>query len=118
MNILEQAYSWAKEHNFNDTEYDYATILALKILDSKCKMSDADQEIFMRVYDGMESKDPNPFQLEMHQVIKDARAVKSKAAKETMKVFVHQLRIEAEESMHRPTMKAYKAMVRQHLNLS
>lgn len=116
MDILEQAFTWAKERNFNDMEFDYATILALKILDSKCKMSEEDQIIFMRVYDGMEAKDSNPFQLEMHQVIKDARTASSSAAKETMKVFVHQLRIEAEESMHRPTMKAYKAMVRQHLN--
>lgn len=105
------AFNWARNYDFTEEELHYSTILQLKILDAKCQMNDEDQEIFAQVYFGIANKSPSVFIQEIHTLISDAfdGVLRAKA---DFKEKIHMQRVLLEDAMHRPTMKAYKAMVR------
>ncbi len=46
MDIYQKAYDWAKTHNFEPIEIEYASKLALKMLDDSCQMSSEDRKMF------------------------------------------------------------------------
>ena len=73
MNDLSRVYEWAKTYDFNKVELEYATILALKILDRQCQMDDDNYNLFIHVYDGICDKENTPFNKEVHQTIQKAR---------------------------------------------
>jgi len=115
---VRDALIWALGFKFSEQEYEYATILTLKILDKKCKMNDGDQALFMAVYDGMLLQEHSPLNKEIHQTIAKAREENPLKPSETYKDVVHQLCQEAVSSMDKPKMKAYKAFVRTFLEES
>ncbi|MFW0742505.1 hypothetical protein ACN09N_03735 [Aliarcobacter butzleri] len=45
--IFKKAYDWAKIHNFEPIQIDYASKLALKMLDDSCQMTAHDREVFL-----------------------------------------------------------------------
>ena len=53
MDYFKKAYDWAKTHNFEPIEIDYASKLALKMLDDSCQMTSHDREVFFNVYDAI-----------------------------------------------------------------
>ncbi len=115
MTELRDALIWALGFKFSEQEYEYATILALKILDKKCKMNEEDQALFMAVYDGMLLQEGSPLNQEVHQAIAKARETDPLIPSQEYKETIHQLCKEAVGSMEKPKMKAYKAFVRSFL---
>lgn len=111
MDDLSIAYEWAKTYDFNDEQIQYATILALKILDDECKMDYDNYNLFMSVYDGINDKQNTPFDMSIHQIIGLARANDPIKADEVYKDTIHELRIAMMEDMQKPIMKAYKNLV-------
>lgn len=112
---VRDALIWALGFKFSEQEYEYATILTLKILDKKCKMSNDDQALFMAVYDGMILQEDSPLKEAVHQTIAKAREDNPLEPSEAYKESIHRLCKEAVSTMEKPKMKAYKAFVRSFL---
>ncbi len=110
MNNLSYAYEWAKTYNFNKVELQYATILALKILDKQCLMDDDNYNLFIHVYDGICDKPNSPFNKKVPQTIEQARKDKSLVLCNEYKDIIYNLRVAMIKDIHIPTMKAYKKM--------
>ena len=115
---IRDALIWALGFKFSEQEYEYATILSLKILDKKCKMTEEDQALFMAVYDGMTLQEGSPLNETIHQTIAKAREEDPMEPSEAYKATIHQLCKEAVGKMDKPKMKAYKAFVRTFLEES
>jgi len=115
MNNMENALVWAMGFKFSEQEYEYATILALKILDKKCQMNEDDQALFMAVYDGMALQTGSPLTTELHATIAKAREENPLESSREYKLTIHELCKEAVAKMEKPKMKAYKAFVRSFL---
>lgn len=113
---LRDAMVWALGFKFSEQEYEYATVLTLKILDKKCKMNDEDQALFMAVYDGMGLQENSPFTSELHQVIAAAREKNPLVPSDEYKTAIHEKCKDAVATMEKPKMKAYKAFVRSFLD--
>jgi hypothetical protein len=105
------AYEWAKTYDFTDEEIQYATILALKILDDECQMDYDNYNLFMSVYDGINDKQNTPFNLTVHKIIDLARAKDPIKADPIYKETIGQLRQKMMHDMQKPIMKAYKNLV-------
>jgi len=104
-------YEWAKTYDFSEEEIHYATILALKILDDECKMDYDNYNLFMSVYDGINDKVNNPFNLSVHKIIDLARAKDPIKADPVYKDMICELRITMMKDMKKPIMKAFKNLV-------
>jgi len=104
-------YEWAKTHNFSEEEIQYATILALKILDDECKMDYDNYNLFMSVYDGINDKPNTPFNLSVHRIIDLARAKDPIKADPVYKEMIGELRLAMMKDMKKPIMKAFKNLV-------
>lgn len=105
------AYEWAKTYKFSEEEIQYATILALKILDDECKMDYDNYNLFMSVYDGINDKVNTPLNLSVHKIIDLARAKDPIKADAVYKDMIGELRITMMKDMKKPTMKAFKNLV-------
>jgi hypothetical protein len=46
MNLFKKAYDWASTYDFEDIDIEYASKLALKMLDDSCQMNSHDREVF------------------------------------------------------------------------
>ena len=112
---LRDALIWALGFKFSEQEYEYATILTLKILDKKCKMNGDDQALFMAVYDGMVLQENSPLHHEIHATIARSREENPLEPSPEYKESIHGLCKEAVAKMEKPKMKAYKAFVRSFL---
>ena len=111
MDDLSNAYEWAKTNKFNEVEIQYATILALKILDRQCKMDYDSYNLFMSVYDGINDQVPCPFDKGVHTIINFSRGNDPIVPKSEYKEAIHNLRIAMMGNMNKPTMKAFKQLV-------
>jgi len=117
MDDLSLAYEWGKSHPFDEEQQYYITILALKILDGQCKMDYHNYNLFMSVYDGIVDKSPTPFTLKVHEIIDLSRRDDPLVPKKEYTEVIHELRIIMMKKMEKPTMKAFKKLVRDHLDL-
>lgn len=117
MNIYDKAYSWAYNYNFEPLEVEYASKLALKMLDDACQMSEKERRIFFFVYDAL--IDRNDIQLEddVNWLITSARDRDTIFSKPELASIIHACRLEIIPNMLKVHMKAYKKMVRQNLGL-
>lgn len=111
MDDLATVYEWAKTYDFSDEEIQYATILALKILDGECKMDYDNYNLFMSVYEGIKDKKNTPFNLSVHKIIDLARAADPIKASPVYKEMITELRVTMMKDMKKPTMKAFKNLV-------
>lgn len=116
MDDLSTVYEWAKTYEFDEIQTQYATILALKILDKQCKMDYDNYNLFMSVYDGINDKTPTPFDKKVHKIIEQSRCDDPLVPKQEYKEVIHNLRIAMMENMHKPHMKAFKQLVWNTLN--
>lgn len=118
MDIFQKAYDWAYTYNFEPIQIEYASKLALKMLDDSCKMSSEDRKIFFYVYDALCDRDDIPLDDEVNQLIKLARNRTTIYSKPEFASLVHACKEEIIPQMLKVHMKAYKAMVRRHLGLA
>ena len=117
MDICQKAYAWAKNYNFTPIEIEYATKLALKMLDDSCKMSLEDRELFFYVYDALCDRDDIKLEDDVNRLVLLARNRETIYSKPQYATIIHACRIEVIPSMLRVHMKAYKQMVRKNLGL-
>ena len=104
-------YEWAKTHKFSEEQIQYATILALKILDDECKMDYDNYNLFMSVYDGISDQVNTPLNMSVHSIIALARAKDPIKADPIYKDMISELRVTMMKDMQKPIMKAYKNLV-------
>jgi len=111
MDDLASVYEWAKTYDFDEIELQYATILALKILDGQCKMDYDNYNLFMSAYDGICDKTASPLNKKVHRIIALARSDDPIIPKAQYKEAIHALRVAMMQDMDKSTMKAFKELV-------
>jgi len=111
MDDMSTAYEWAKTNEISEQEVQYATILALKILDDSCKMDLDNYNLFMAVYDGINDKVPCPLNKKVHEIIELSRCDDPIIPKDEYKDIIHNLRVTMMKDMEKSVMKAYKQTI-------
>jgi hypothetical protein len=99
---------WAAAAALSPIELDCVTAVQLKILDGKCKMNPAEKAVMARIYDVTKTRPGKLLGDDVHRLI----AAAYRDAGESMKMRVYEQRLYAETMIGRPTMKAFKAMLR------
>lgn len=116
-NIFKKAYGWALTYDFRNIDIEYASKLALKMLDDSCQMTAHDREIFFNVYDAICDREDIELDDDVNHLIKTARNRTTIYSKPELASIVHACRLEIIPSMLKVHMKTYKSMVRQNLNI-
>jgi 16S rRNA G966 N2-methylase RsmD len=104
MDIYQKAYNWALTYNFKPIKIEYASKLALKMLDDACQMDDNTRKVFFFVYDTI------------NKLIYLARDRNTIFSKPPYREAIHNKRLEVIPNMLKVHMKEYKSMVREHLD--
>ena len=118
MNYFKKAYDWAKTHNFEPIEIDYASKLALKMLDDSCQMTSHDREVFFNVYDAICDRADISLDDDVNRLIVLARNRDTIYSKPELSTIVHACKEEIIPNMLKVHMKAFKAMVRKNLGIN
>jgi hypothetical protein len=118
MDIFKKAYDWALTYNFSAIEIEYASKLALKMLDDSCKMDSHDRRVFFNVYDAICDRDDIILNDDINKLIVLARNRDSIYSTKEYAHIVHACRLEVIPSMLKVHMKAFKAMVRKNLGIN
>jgi hypothetical protein len=105
------AAQWALEAGFNAEQVDCTTTVVLKILDNKCKMLPGEMAAILAIYDVVFNTPSPLLGSEVHEAIRLMRTQPTDEIRER----VHLLRIQAEAAIPKPTMKRYKAFLRDGL---
>lgn len=100
---------WLTRHPLTPMEVDCVTAVMLKILDGKCKMEGDSRQAMIRLYDVVKGLPGACLEAEMHATIARFRAQPD----ETLGERIHQYRVLAESKIPRPTMKGFKARLRE-----
>jgi len=100
---------WAEQYLVDPVHIDCTTTVMLKILDGKCKMSEADKALIPIIYDTVKTRPGRLFGDEYHALISEAR----QGMDEKMTMFIYEKRLLAETMLSRPVMKSYKAWLRE-----
>ncbi|XOB62499.1 hypothetical protein ACMC56_01505 [Campylobacterota bacterium DY0563] len=117
MDIYQKAYDWAKTYDFEPIQIEYATKLALKMLDDSCQMSPEDRKMFFYVYDAISDREDINLDDDVNKLVLLARDRNTIYSKPEYANIVHACRVEVIPSMLKVHMKAFKKMVRENLNL-
>ena len=117
MNILKKAYDWAYTHNFEPVHIEYASKLALKMLDDSCQMNHDDRKMFFYVYDAISDRSDVILDDEVNKLILLARDRETIFSKPELANIIHACKEEVIPQMIKVHMKAYKKMVRKNLGL-
>ena len=118
MDIFKKAYDWAKTYKFEPIEIDYASKLALKMLDDSCQMTHHDREIFFNVYDAICDRTDVKLDDDVNRLIVLARDRNTIFSKPEFANIVHACKEEVIPTMLKVHMKAFKAMVRKNLEIN
>ena len=100
--------TWAEAATLSPIELDCITAIQLKILDGKCKMSSEGKAVMSRIYAVTKARPGKLLGDDIHRLISEAEGDRSEA----MRMRVYEQRLYAETMIGRPTMKAFKAMLR------
>lgn len=117
MDLCKKAYDWALSYAFKPIQIEYASKLALKMLDDSCKMSNEERRIFFNVYDAITDRPDIILNDEINQLIILARDRNTIYSKKEFASIVHACRIEIIPKMFKVHMKAYKKMVREEIGI-
>jgi hypothetical protein len=98
------AVRWAKETAFEPVQLDCVAAIMLKVLDGKCKMTEADRTAITAVYDVVNGRPGERLGADVHGFIAAAR----RGMDDAMAVRIHGLRVEAEALIPKPVMKGFK----------
>ncbi len=118
MDYFKKAYDWAKTHDFEPIQIEYASKLALKMLDDSCQMTSHDREVFFNVYDAICDREDINLDDDVNQLIMLARDRNTIYSKPEFAQIVHACKEEIIPNMLREHMKAFKAMVRKNLGMN
>lgn len=99
---------WAATHPLAPVHVDCATAVMLKIIDGKCKMAEEEKRVMARLYDAVKSRPGARLGADIHALIARTRD----GADDATRLHVYENRVLAETMIARPTMKAFKAMLR------
>ena len=102
--------SWLRRYPLMPLEVDCATAVMLKILDGKCKMPADEKRVMAELYHQVRSLPGALLGAEIHQMIRYA----GDSPDEAMRLRIYEHRVLAETRIARPTMKAFKAMIRRN----
>ncbi|MEA3513635.1 MAG: hypothetical protein U9R37_08545 [Campylobacterota bacterium] len=100
-NIYKKAYDWATTHNFEPIQIDYATKLALKMLDDSCNMSNEERKVFFYVHDALIDRDDIKLEDDVNKLIKLARNRETIFSKPEFSHIVHACKLETISSMEK-----------------
>ncbi len=100
---------WAADNALAPIEVDCATAVMLKIIDGKCKMSEAEKQIMAQLYDAVKARSGLHLSEDIHCLIAASRQVASEATK----LHIYEKRVLAETMISRPAMKGFKARLRE-----
>lgn len=117
MDICQKAYEWAKTYSFEPIEIEYATKLALKMLDDSCQMSSEDRKMFFYVYDAISDREDIPLEDDVNKLVLLARDRDTIYSKPHYADIIHACKMEVIPTMLKVNMKAFKKMVRTNLGL-
>jgi hypothetical protein len=116
-NIYQKAYDWATKYTFELIEIEYASKLALKMLDNSCNMTHEDRTVFFYVYDALTDRDDIKLDDDINQLIQLARNRETIFSKPEFAPIVHACKMEVMPTMEKKYMKRYKKMVRKNLGM-
>ena len=105
--------SWAEQATLSPAQRDCVTAVVLKILDRKCKMPAGQQEAMLAIYEMLGDPPCGLFEKAVHDCIAEALQqpfLPTPAAEQ-----LHQFRLQAEEKIPKPIMKAFKRKLREEL---
>ena len=105
------AAQWAIESGFNPEQVECTTAVVLKILDNKCKMSPGEMAAILAIYDVVHNIPTPLLGNAVHEAIRVMRTQATDEARNT----IYLLRIRAEAAIPKPTMKHFKAFLRDGL---
>ena len=114
---FKKAYDWASTYDFEDIDIEYASKLALKMLDDCCQMNSHDREVFFNIYDALCDRADINLDDDVNHLIKSARDRKTIYSKPQLASIVHACKEEIIPNMLKIHMKAYKDMVRKNLEM-
>lgn len=103
---------WAQGVNWSRGDVDCVTAVMLKILDGKCKMQADQQHALAAIYEVTCGREGELFGERVHEHIATARGGEQPGANAAR---IHAWRLEAEATIPKPVMKAFKAMLREAL---
>lgn len=112
---LHPAADWAMQVDFGPMEVDCTTTVVLKIIDNKCKMLPGEKTAVLAVYDVVKGREGVLFDSRVHDIIDQARNMPDVALDGSVQREIHTQRVEAEALIPKPTMKAYKSLLREGL---
>jgi hypothetical protein len=105
--------SWAEHNALDPLRRDCVTAVTLKILDKKCKMPVQHQEAMLAIYDVLHHQPGELFGREVYRCIEDALQQHNLSALTAEQI--HRFRVEAEQKIPKPVMKAFKVRLREEL---
>lgn len=115
--IYQKAYEWATTYEFTPQEIEYATKLALKMLDDSCNMTNDDRKVFFFVYDALCDREDVKLEDDVNQLVKLARNRNTIYSKPEFAPIVHACRLEVMPTMEKKYMKRFKKLVRKNLGM-
>jgi len=116
-NIYQKAYEWSKSYPFEAIEIDYASRLALKMLDDSCNMGNEDRKLFFYVYDALCDREDLSLDDPRNELIQRARDRETILSKAEYASEIHDCKEEVMQSTQKVDMKRFKKMVRENLGL-
>ncbi len=116
--IFKKAYDWAKIHNFEPIQIDYASKLALKMLDDSCQMTSHDREVFFNVYDAICDRSDINLDDDVNKLIMLARDRNTIYSKPEFANIIHACKEEIIPNMLREHMKAFKEKKKKNLGMN
>lgn len=105
---MSDAVAWAAAHPLVPAHVDCATAVMLKIIDGKCKMAESEKRTMAELYDAVKARPGVHLGADIHALIARTRG----GTDEATRLHVYEKRVLAETMIARPTMKAFKAMLR------
>lgn len=111
MDDLSSGYEWAKTHAFDEEELQYATIIALKILDGEACVDYDSQNILMSVYDGLVDKHSKPLNKKVHEIIELSRTQDPIIPKDEYKEIIHNIKTAMLENVDEDEVAAFEQFI-------
>jgi hypothetical protein len=106
--IGQSVASWLTRVTLQPAEIDCANAVMLKILDGKCKMPADEKQVMAELYRQLDGRSGPLLGEAVHRLIAEA----GDRPDEAMRNRIYEQRVLAETRIARPTMKAFKAMIR------
>jgi hypothetical protein len=111
MDDMSSVYEWAKTYSFDEVQLQYATIIALEILDDASDMDYDNYNLFISMYEGICDNVQVEFNGKVQQLIALSRGDDPLIPKKEYKDAIHNLRIAIAKDMDESYMELFKQLV-------